>query len=82
MRKRNLNQYCTRAAHDGYYMIYDGGAHYLLRLDMANILQVFDPLRHEYIRTGVRVTPQANLTRAIMRAWVGYLRDKYISNIV
>lgn len=58
------------------YYLHDGSTDILVRLIDYNI-HIYNASHNAWFNTGYMVTPQANQTRSIMRAWDTYLKQIY-----
>lgn len=77
MKRQNPNQY-TRCIDDSMHLYYlhDNNANILVRLIDYQI-HIYNTSVNKWFNTGYLVTPQANQTRSIMRAWSTYLSRIY-----
>lgn len=77
MKKQNPRQY-TRCIDNSMHLYYlhDDNINILVRLIDYQI-HIFNASVNLWFNTGYMVTPQANQTRSIMRAWSTYLKKIY-----
>ena len=80
MIKQNPTKYarCLNAEKMLYYL-HDGLTDILIRLIDYNI-HIYNASHNAWFDTGYMVTPQANQTRSIIRAWDTYLKRIYGNN--
>lgn len=77
MRKQNTQQFARLINDDKHlYYIFDDNHHILVRLIDFQI-HLYNASTNAWFNTGYLVTPQANQTRSIMRAWSTYLKKIY-----
>lgn len=60
------------------YYLHDGNINILVRLIDYQI-HIYNASINKWFNTGYMVTPQANQTRSIMRAWSTYLKKIYFT---
>lgn len=77
MRKQNPEQFARLINDDKQlYYIFDDNHHIIVRLIDFQI-HLYNASNNSWFNTGYMVTPQANQTRSIIRAWSTYLKKIY-----